>query len=82
MDVDFKTVILLDNQPSLRLCQGEIATGRLKHLNTRYKYVAQEVSAMKAKLQYVQTSENWSDIRTKLRGKNMFNKFLENYYVN
>eukprot|EP00924_Labyrinthula_sp_SR-Ha-C_P011642 snap_masked-scaffold_17-processed-gene-4.11-mRNA-1 protein AED:0.39 eAED:0.40 QI:0/-1/0/1/-1/1/1/0/190 len=76
LEVDFKTVIRIDNQPALRLCQGEIATGRLKHLDIRYKYVAQEVSAMKAKLQYVQTSENWSDIMTKLSGKMCFINFL------
>eukprot|EP00924_Labyrinthula_sp_SR-Ha-C_P009553 snap_masked-scaffold_2-processed-gene-27.53-mRNA-1 protein AED:0.39 eAED:0.39 QI:0/0/0/0.5/1/1/2/0/312 len=82
LKVDFRTVILIDNQPALRLCKGEIATGRLKHLDTRYKYVAQEVLAMKAELQYVQTSENWSDIMTKLCGKNMFSKFLDRFYVN
>eukprot|EP00924_Labyrinthula_sp_SR-Ha-C_P016558 snap_masked-scaffold_6-processed-gene-7.25-mRNA-1 protein AED:0.10 eAED:0.10 QI:0/-1/0/1/-1/1/1/0/271 len=80
LNIDFKVVVLVDSQPAIRLCLGRIAVGRLKHLDTKFKYVSQEISTMKAVIHHIPTYENWADIFTKRSTRTMLKKFRDKFY--
>eukprot|EP00924_Labyrinthula_sp_SR-Ha-C_P012161 snap_masked-scaffold_26-processed-gene-4.119-mRNA-1 protein AED:1.00 eAED:1.00 QI:0/0/0/0/1/1/2/0/265 len=80
LDVDFKVIVLVDSQPAMRLCQGRRAVGKLKHLDTKSKYVSQEIKNMKAVIHHIPTYENWADIFTKRSTRTMLKKFRDKFY--
>ncbi len=84
------TVIWKDNRSTILIAENECSSaGRSKHIDIRYKFVAQTITDNIVRVRYTQTETNLADILTKalptatferLRALCQGNK-LGNYYI-
>jgi hypothetical protein len=59
------TLILCDNQSSIKMIENPILHDRSKHIEIRYHYIHDMVQRGSLKLQYISTDEQVVDILTK-----------------
>ncbi len=71
--------IKVDNKACITIAEDENAKGRCKHIDTRYKFISENIKENKIKLEYIRTQNMLADPLTKpVSGINIdrFNKFI------
>ncbi len=57
-----------DNQSTIAVSENDIKSERLKHIDTKYKFVCDDVKKKRVQLQWIPTTEQLADILTKALG--------------
>ena len=72
------TVLWEDNKACIILAEGETTGGgRSKHIDIKFRYIAENVKAGHVRVRYIPTSWNYADMMTKPLGKIQFKKILD-----
>ena len=72
------TLIWEDNKACILLVENESSSaGRCKHIDTKFRFVAETISDGVVKIRYTPSSYNYSDILTKPLTEVMFQRMIE-----
>lgn len=69
IDTSTPITIFTDSQSCISMIRNQSFSNRTKHIDARYHYIRDQVTAGKIKLEYVPTAENLADILTKPLGR-------------
>ena len=72
------TLLWEDNKATIIVAEGETSSaGRSKHIDVRFKHVAQSIREGVARVRYISTKWNYADLMTKPLGKIEFKRLRE-----
>ena len=72
------TLIWEDNKACILLAENESSSaGRCKHIDTKFRFVAEAISDGVVKIRYTPSAYNYSDILTKPLTEVMFQRMIE-----
>lgn len=69
--------ILEDNQSVINIANNNDSNKRLKHIDIKYQYIVENVSAGLVKIKFVCSNNNVADLFTKRLGKILFVKLRD-----
>lgn len=78
LDVDFGVPTLYcDSQPAIAIVNTAGSHGRSKHMDVKYKYLAERVESKDVRMLYVSIADNVADMMTKSQPNATFKTFSE-----
>lgn len=67
--------IKVDNTSAIKIAKSNVFSDRTKHIDVRYKFIAENSFNHNIKIEYVNTNENIADYLTKPLSREKFEKF-------
>lgn len=62
----------IDNMPTINIAKSSISHGRNKHIETRFRYLQEQVVNKKLNLEYCRIENRIADIMTKIMQTQLF----------
>jgi len=76
--IEYPILVEVDNQGAVFLARNEYTSSRTKHIDTKYLFVREYQEDGIVKIVFVKSTDNESDVMTKITSMPMFKKHTEN----
>ena len=74
-------IVYTDNQSAIHLCKNPVLHERTKHVDVKFHFVKEQVSAGAVKIQKISTEDNPADMGTKVVTAAKFKHCLDLLYI-
>ena len=73
---DGPTVVYIDNQSTIKICNNRVLSAKTKHIQLREFFLRSKVADGTIRIEYIHSNENTADILTKILKRAVFDHFL------
>ena len=73
---DGPTVVYIDNQSTIKICNNRVLSAKTKHIQLREFFLRSKVDDGTIRIEYIHSNENTADILTKILKRAVFERLL------